>query len=71
MEPIERHTSYARGGAGNMRRKSEQAAALQELATSGPDVRRRDSILSSGSSRRGSIVDALTAPFRRMSSSKE
>jgi len=76
MSNIERHTSYGRGGAGNLRRKSDVSAAEEVLKNSPPEERRgsvwerRSSIWSNnGGSRRASIVDSVTGIFRKNSKS--
>nr|OQO27799.1 hypothetical protein B0A51_04612 [Rachicladosporium sp. CCFEE 5018] len=63
---IERRQSFGRGGAGNIRTK-EKAQVVEKVADALGSGRRRSSVLSSitsGSSRRGSIVDKI---FRRES----
>lgn len=75
-ETTERHCSYGRGGAGNMRRPSvmEQAkAALENMPPETNTQRRRSSVwsLSNDGSRRGSIWKSATAFFRRDSTSEE
>ncbi|KAK6431651.1 hypothetical protein LTR95_012189 [Oleoguttula sp. CCFEE 5521] len=64
---MQRRQSFGRGGAGNIRTK-EKAQVVEKVADAlGTGGRRRSSVLSSitsGSSRRGSIVDKI---FRRES----
>jgi len=73
---MERCTSYGRGGAGNLRRKSEAEAAAEVIKNSPPEDRqRRSSIWSNAgsgtTSRRASIVEAFTSTFRRNSKTSD
>ncbi|KAF4309236.1 hypothetical protein GTA08_BOTSDO01883 [Botryosphaeria dothidea] len=78
-ETIERYTSYGRGGAGNLRRRSELRAAETVLVQSKDDEesstgRRRSSVWSLSSSpgsRRDSIWKAAANVFRRHSSADD
>lgn len=75
-ETLERHISYGRGGAGNLRRASVVEEAKAALANTPPETntqRRRSSVwsLSNDGSRRGSIWKSATTLFRRGSTSEE